>query len=491
LIFFVIGFKLQFIALAILIFALEAAWTAKAFFQKTLKHPVITNKTRILIFTTHILAFLFVIFLFSKYLGEMSLLDFSLAALGLLLFDLLAPIFVSAVVLILQPITVIGRNKLIAKAKQRRGEFKNLTVIGVTGSYGKSLAKELVAHILSSRQQARLAQGAAKFKVAKTQANQNSEVGVSRTILNELKMDTQILVVEMAGYNRGGIKLLCEIARPAIGMITGINEQHLATFGSLKNIMYGKFELAEYLPPDSTLVLNWDSEMVRHGYDASKNLIDAKKTVFCSALGEKDIWASEVSVFKDRLSFVVRLGIDSFQINTNARGAHNVIAILMASAVAMDLGMSIDQIKTALENYDFSLGGIKVYPGVNGATILDSTYSANPDGVLAHLEYLKLWPGKKAIIMPCLIELGSLSKAIHEMIGKKIAESCDLAIITTGDRFHEIKSGALGAGMKKENIIFQENPKKIQSLIKNRLTNGDTILLEGRLAPGIIGAIGK
>jgi UDP-N-acetylmuramoyl-tripeptide--D-alanyl-D-alanine ligase len=122
---------------------------------------------------------------------------------------------------------------------------------------------------------------------------------------------------------------------------------------------------------------------------------------------------------------------------------------------------------------------------------LDSTYSSNPDGVMAHLDYSKLWPGKKAIIMPCLIELGKSSKDVHYQIGQKIAEVCDLAIITAKDRFKEIKKGALDAGMNPENIIFSENPKIINNLIKNCLTNGDTILLEGRSSQSIIGAIKK
>lgn len=83
--------------------------------------------------------------------------------------------------------------------------------------------------------------------------------------------------------------------------------------------------------------------------------------------------------------------------------------------------------------------------------------------------------------MPCLIELGKESKKIHFKIGEKIVEVCDLAIITTKDRFSEIKKGALSAQMKPENIIFCDNPKKIAQIIKNRLSAGDVILLEGRL----------
>lgn len=93
--------------------------------------------------------------------------------------------------------------------------------------------------------------------------------------------------------------------------------------------------------------------------------------------------------------------------------------------------------------------------------------------------------------MPCLIELGRASKEVHFEIGKKIAQVCDLAVITTKDRFGEIKKGAIGAGMKGENIIYSENPVVIDDVIKNRLAAGDTLLLEGRSRDEIIDRIRK
>ena len=500
LIFFALGFRTVFVFLAILLFVFEAALTVRSFLNETLKHPVLTPKTRLLIFATHGLAFLFAISLFSKYLGEMSLPDFSLAALWLIMFDLLAPLFVSAVVLLLQPFTVLGRNRLIAKAKKRRQEFNNLNVVGITGSYGKSSTKELLAHILSS-----------KFRVAKTQANQNSEVGVSLTVLNELKDDTQILIVEMAGYNRGGIKLLCEIAQPRIGIISGINQQHMATFGSQQNIIDGKFELAAALPESGFLVLNWDSEFVRNGYEKFKNAIKTKNIVWCSANEQKDIWASDVQASIENLSLTINHENEMVRVNINARGAHNIQPILLAVAAALSQGITLTETKAALENYDFSQSGIRVYQSkmlgdvkhpqtwgcltspepAGGITILDSTYSANFDGVMAHLDYLRMYPGKKAIVMPCLIELGKSSREIHAAIGKKIAQVCDLAIIVTGDRFGEIKNGAIGAGINAGNVVFLENPITINNLIKNRLISGDTIFLEGRLPQNLIELVRK
>jgi UDP-N-acetylmuramyl pentapeptide synthase len=105
---------------------------------------------------------------------------------------------------------------------------------------------------------------------------------------------------------------------------------------------------------------------------------------------------------------------------------------------------------------------------------------------MAHLEYLKLWPGKKAVVMPCLIELGKSSKEIHFKIGQKIAAVCDLAVIATKDRFGEIKKGAVLAGMRKDNILFLEQPPAAAKKITEVLAAGDTLLLEGRLSQRLV-----
>ncbi len=169
--------------------------------------------------------------------------------------------------------------------------------------------------------------------------------------------------------------------------------------------------------------------------------------------------------------------------------------ILLVISGALAAGMKLSEICEILNKTDFTPFNLKTIEKVcrgetsTHFTVIDSTYSANPDGVMAHLDYLKLWPGKKAIIMPCLIELGKESKKIHFGIGKKIAQTCDLAIIATKDRFKEIKTGAISAGMKPENIIFCANPKKISELLQTRLAAHDIILLEGRLSQNLLDVI--
>jgi UDP-N-acetylmuramyl pentapeptide synthase len=107
------------------------------------------------------------------------------------------------------------------------------------------------------------------------------------------------------------------------------------------------------------------------------------------------------------------------------------------------------------------------------------------------LEYLKIWQGRKAIVMPCLIELGKASVEVHKRIGEKIGEICDLAIITTKDKFKEIKENAVQSGIKEKNILFLENPKQIVEKIKTFCRPEDVILLEGRIPKEVIDLLTK
>lgn len=345
-----------------------------------------------------------------------------------------------------QIITVIWRHSVINEAKRKRAEFKDLLVIGITGSYGKTSTKEFLATILAEK--------FGEEKVLKTKEHQNSEIGISRCILNDLKLEHKIFTVEMAAYNKGGIKLLADIAKPKIGIVTGVNEQHLSTFRTMENLLSaeGGKELIESLPVDGIAFFNGNNK-------------------YCVELYEK----TSVKKFlygKDAKNF----------------GEENLLG---AIAVAKELGMTDDEIGKAIEKIENKLPGIEIKKGIQGINIIDASYSANPTGVMAHLDYLKSFNGKKIIIMPCLIELGSQSKEIHRRIGQKIAEVCDLAIITTADRFKEIKErvGERALLIESSKEIFE----KIKAFTRAERRGGDeasasatylaedTVLLEGRV----------
>ncbi|MFH1181186.1 MAG: Mur ligase family protein [bacterium] len=327
--------------------------------------------------------------------------------------------------LIFQLPTVIWRKGFLKKAKFKRESFKNLLVIGITGSYGKTSTKEFLYAILAEK--------FGQEKVLKTKEHQNSEVGIARCILNDLKPEHEIFICEMGAYNQGGIKLLCDIAKPKIGILTGINEQHMATFGSQENIIKAKYELIGSLPEDGVAFFN-------------------AKNKYCVELYNKAV--IKKFLYGEAATFF---------------GEENILGAL---AVARELGAMVEA--KPQSNW------LQAKRGMNGLNIIDSTYSANPTGVIAHLEYLKILPGKKVIVMPCLIELGKASKEVHRRIGAKIAEVCDLAIITTGDRFKEIKEAA-EVGLRSMEVRLLEDPQDIFDKIKSATQPGDVVLLESHV----------
>jgi UDP-N-acetylmuramoyl-tripeptide--D-alanyl-D-alanine ligase len=472
-----------FILLAGAVFFLPGLRGLWGILRRNLIHPELTQKTVFLIGAAHFAVFGSGFVIFGLFLGEMSLIHFAIAAFCLLAVDILMPFIVSLIVLGLQPLTIWRKNKILNQAREIIKSRPELLVIGITGSYGKSGVKELLTSVLSQ-----------EYKVLKTQANQNTEMGVALTIINNLKPEHQIFVCEIGAVHKGKITQTARIVKPKIGILAGINQQHSGVFGGQQKIIDGKFELPRSLPKDGVAILNFNSPLVRDGFDAKKDQISAQKIIFAG----KDIFASDIKANAENLSFTFNYQNQKIAINTNAKGAWMADTIILSIAGAIAAGMKLSGIAQTINQTDFAPFNIKIkstkvspmqtYIGGTYAnlTIINSTYSANPDGVMAHLDYLNLWEGKKAVIMPCLIELGGESKKIHFEIGKKIGEVCDLAIIATKDRFGEIKNGAMTAGMPPENIIFCDNPKKISELLKTCFSAGNIVLLEGRLPENII-----
>lgn len=445
-----------------LTYLFEAAWSINNLRQNRIKKPVLTSKVIFLILICYILLIPLFVFIFSNNVYI------------LIIFDLLIPLIVSAIVLLFQPFTALMRNMIIRKAIAKRNKFKKLLVIGITGSYGKTSTKEFLATILSQ-----------KFKVLKTKEHRNSEVGVSRTILEELNSKHEVFICEMGAYNRGGIKLLCRIAQPKIGIITGINEQHLSTYGSLDNIVKTKFELIESLPQEGTAILNGDNKLIRTELEHRR--FKVKKQKVYSFRDKIDVWSENVVIDRNLVSFkACSSDGDCADFKVSVFGFHNISNLLAAITCAKELGMNMEEIASACYKIEGSQSGMKIIKRFDGLNVIDASYSANPDSVISHLEYLSFWNGQRIIIMPCLIELGSASSRIHVMIGEEIAQVCDLAVITTKDRFKEIKAGAISQGMKKENIVFSENPRQILEKVCKFARPGAVILLESRVPGSVI-----
>jgi len=476
--FFAIRFLTWYSLLSVIYF-FESLLFFSQIFKKTHKSPVGTPKILFLSFFSFFIGIIYfcLVLIFSP---------FELYPFWFLLFDILIPIFVSFSVLLFQPLSVFGRNIILKKAKDKISKFKNLKVIAITGSYGKTTTKEFLTTILSQ-----------KYKVLSTKEHQNSEMGIAKCILKNLSEEHEIFIVEMGAYKKGGIKLLCDMVNPKIGIIAGVNEQHLSLFGSLDNLLSaeGGGELSQFLMPNGTLILNGDNKYCLKLYKKINEQNSQLKIKIYSLNGTKiysDAWSESISVFKDSISFLAinNLGNEKKEVagfKINVLGKQNVQNLLAAVLAAKEMNMEIDEISQACMNIKQEQAGMVLKTGPHQINIIDSSYSANPDGVLADLDYLNIFSNvKKIIIMPCLIELGKASPDIHEKIGGKIGNVCDLAIITTKEFFKNIEKGAIYSGMDEKKIIFCSNSNDIYSMITLFCKKGDAVLLEGRVPSKLI-----
>jgi len=448
-----------------------------AILKKKFKFPVWTKKTIFLFFTFLFLqGFIFYYFY--------SIKNFYL----FLLWDIFLPFFFSLFLLFFQPFSFAWRIFYLEKAKRKIEKRKGLTVIAIIGSYGKTTTKEFLFKILSE-----------KFNVLKTKEHQNSETAIFQTVLNELNEDHQIFIAEIGAYNKGQIGYLSRIIQPTIGVITGVNEQHLATFGSMENLLSGEGggELIDFLSKKKgILFLNGNNYYCQKIFQERKSL--SKVITFVAFPDQEipqmdfDFLIKNIKIEKEWIEFELETKKEKMPLRVNLAGPHHLENLILAIAVSYYcFKMSLNEIKKALERITLKDSSFRFIETKKGFFILDSTYSANPQSVFSHLNYLSLFEGKKIFIFPSLIELGEKAKEIHKRIGREMGKKCDFVILTSTDFLKELKENAKKSGLKEENIFLIEDPKEIFEKIKSILEIKDVVLLEGRLSPLLVSLLEK
>ncbi|MCJ7694433.1 MAG: UDP-N-acetylmuramoyl-tripeptide--D-alanyl-D-alanine ligase [Anaerolineaceae bacterium] len=343
-----------------------------------------------------------------------------------------------------------------------RSKF-NIRVVGISGSVGKSSTKELTASLLSRR-----------FITLKSQGNMNNEIGLPLSVL-KLTHDVEVAVLEMGFYVLGEIKLLCEIAKPQIGVITNIGTVHAERAGSQEVIAQGKGELIESLPsaPEGVAILNYDDPFVKR----MAGLTKAK--IFNYGLTPKaDLWADEI----------VGLGLEGIRCRLHYKneilhvkapliGRHSVYTLLRAAAVAVNEGMSWDWIIYALQSSKVQLR-LTTVKTTNGAMLIDDTYNASPPSTLAALNLLHDLEGRKVAVLGDMMELGQYEQQGHEMVGIRAAEVAD-ELILIGERSKITANAAISVGFSAAKIHWFINTSDAIEYLATMLKEGDTTLIKG------------
>jgi UDP-N-acetylmuramoyl-tripeptide--D-alanyl-D-alanine ligase len=340
----------------------------------------------------------------------------------------------------------------------------SLRVIGITGSVGKSTTKEVVAQVLSQR-----------YRTLRNPGNLNNEIGLPLTMLR-LGPGYQRAVLEMGFYVPGEIAFLCDLALPQVGVVTNIGTVHAERAGSQEAIARGKAELVQSLPaaPEGTAILNFDDPLVRKMEEKTR-----ARVFFYGLSPESDLWADGVvGLGLNGIRFRLHYGPETLHVHLPMIGRHSVETALRAAAVGLVDGMDWQEILDGLGQGHTQLRLVAVR-SESGALILDDTYNASPESMLASLNLLSEIEAQRRIaVLGDMLELGPYERQGHEMVGLRAAQVADV-LVTLGPRAHVIAEAARRAGMKPSSIVeFEDNRATVEWLQKN-LTNQDAALIKG------------
>ena len=339
----------------------------------------------------------------------------------------------------------------------------NVRVIGITGSVGKSTTKEVVAEVLSRR-----------YSTLKNPGNLNNEIGLPLTLLH-LTEEHERAVLEMGFYVPGEIRLLCELASPSVGIVTNIGTVHAERAGSIEEIVRGKTELVESLPPAplGLAILNYDDLRVREM--ASKTLAN----VFYYGLSpEADLWADGVEgLGLDGIRFQMHYQNEVLHLRVPLIGRHSVHTALRAAAVGLNDGLTWQEIFDGLHESQAQLR-LVVARAESGALILDDTYNASPESTLAALNLLDEMDGRKIAVLGDMLELGQYEQEGHELVGARAAEVVD-KLVTVGNRGKLIAYAAALSGLPDSAILIFENNRQAITYLSKHLETQDVVLIKG------------
>ncbi len=380
-------------------------------------------------------------------------------------------ILILFIFLIVQAANVINApiEKKIARryyddAKQILKSMPHLTIIGITGSYGKTSTKHYLHKILSE-----------KYVTLMTPGSFNTTMGVVRTIREYLKPYHQVFIVEMGAKQIGDIKEICELVNPRIGIITAVAEQHMETFYSLENVLKTKFELADSLPSDGLLAINNDFPAI------AENCHRYKCPTIRYSQSQADVILKNITYTSSGARFEVVAKDWSLELQTSLVGEYNLSNLMASVIVAKELGLSDQQIKTGVMRVEQVEHRLSMKRHPSGITVIDDAFNSNPYGAKMALDVLSSFPQNRIVVTPGMIELGKKQFDENRKFGVKIAQCADVAIVVNKLNSEAIVQGLKEGGMSDDKIKTAKNFLEATSILNKISKAGDTILYENDL----------
>ncbi|MBQ8909287.1 MAG: UDP-N-acetylmuramoyl-tripeptide--D-alanyl-D-alanine ligase [Clostridia bacterium] len=416
-----------------------------------------------LVFTKRIIRFYIVLTAFVCLLSALPMLFVGngfLAAFDVCVVFVLTPVWITVVHYLILPLEILIKQYYIIKAKNKLGK-KNIVKIGITGSYGKTSTKNILTHILEKQ-----------YKVCATPKNYNTEMGTTLTVLKHLD-DHDVFIAEMGARKPRDIEKLTKNVNPDYAVITSIGNCHIETFKTLENIENTKFELAKFIKPEGVVFFG-ESDST---YKLFKRF-DGNKVLTCR--DKSFAYAENVTVNQYGCEFDLIIDQQQTHVKTKLLGKFNIDNIVVASAVAYKLGIKLEDIKMAIKTLEPSPHRLELIQN-DYCSVLDDAYNSNEIGFKEALKVLSKFEGRKIVVTPGMVELGSKQSQINFALGCMIADECDYLIIMNEVNKNDLLSGAISHGMKRENIYFASTRAQQSELVKLLTCKGAVVLFENDL----------
>lgn len=332
-------------------------------------------------------------------------------------------------------------------------ETLDLPVIGITGSVGKTTAKEMIASVLSQR-----------FRTLKTEGNLNNQIGVPMTI-SRIEKEHKAAVVEMGISDFGEMTALARIARPTVMLFTVIGHAHLEFLHDLEGVFRAKTEVLDFLPPDGVVICSGDDAMLR-------KIRCPQRVVRFGTAPDCEVRAEDVELLPEgRTRCRIIYGDRCLHADVPAYGRQMVYAALEGAAVGFVMGLSDEEIEAGLAAFS-NVGRRSAVTVTDSLTLIDDSYNANPDSMRCAVDSLVQTPGRHVCLFSDMLELGPESAKLHRALGEYAKEKGVAVVAAYGPFGREIAVGAGEAGH------YFEDRESLIAALPVLLKKGDTVLVK-------------
>jgi UDP-N-acetylmuramoyl-tripeptide--D-alanyl-D-alanine ligase len=390
---------------------------------------------------------------------------------GLAFVGLLAPTVVGVAARVMAPLERAIARRFLVEASRRMRTYRG-RVLGITGSYGKTSTKYVVADLLS-----------AEYRVLKTPAGVNSTMGITRVIREELKDEHEVFVVEMSAYGPGEIREVCDIVHPSLGILTAVGVQHLERFGTPERIAEAKYELLGALPAGAPAVINADDPVCLRLAERART--EGKRVLlYGMGVGAANlaVLGTEVAVTARGSRFrVVTADGQTEVFDTKLLGRWNLSNVLGGIAAALEWGVPLSVMKPAVAALVPAPRRLEIHEEGGVIRILDVA-NANPRGAEMALEVLAQFAGgSRILITPGMVELGPIEAEENRRFGEKAASVCDYVILVGPDQTRPIRQGLMERGFPADKVLTARQAHEVTDLLAGIVRPGDILLYENRL----------